>query len=155
MEIKEIIYHDYLIIKNLKSSKFTKSRNLSNIICEWEDYWKVIGITEEALKIFSKNNFKKKSKLGIQRAHIKQDRIVTNEYLLSNDLSFDEFWSYLIENDKTVLATSSENKRNEFSQIIEINEDLNLFKATGFAWKHNNKEIKFLNNLWDEVFNVI
>jgi hypothetical protein len=148
MEIKEAIYHDYLIIKNMKSSMFAKSRSLSHIICEWKDYWKVIGITKEALKIFSKNDFKSKSRLGIQRAHITQDRIVTNEYLLTNDLSFDEFWSYLIENDKTVLATSSENKRNDFGEIIKIDENLDLFSARGFGWKHNKTEIEFLTKLW-------
>ena len=147
MKIKETIYHDYLLIKEMNSNISTKSKILTNVICQWNDFWKVIGITKDALKVFSENNFKNKSKNSINRSHIKQDRIVTNTYLLTNDLSFDEFWKYLIENDKTILATSSENKTNTFSDVIPIDESLNLFKSSGFGWKHNKSEIDFLKSI--------
>jgi hypothetical protein len=156
MEIKENIYHDYLLVKKMKADISTKSIILKDIISKWEDFWKIIGITKNALKVFSDNDFKKKRKnvawvgSNINRAHIKQDRIVTNTYLLTNDLSFDEFWDYLIENDKTILATSTENKTNTFSEIIPIDPLMNLFKkgdSHGIGWKHNKSEINFLKSI--------
>lgn len=130
-----------------------KSRCLSNIISQWDNQWRVTGITINALKIFAEHDFKRKSRMGINRAHISQDRLITNMYLLDNDLSPEEFWKYLYENDNTVLATSSENKKNVFSEIIKINESQDMFNAKGFAWKHNKKEIDFLAQLYNKHLN--
>jgi len=150
MNEQDLIYNDYIIIKNMMSKINVKSRCLSNILSQWKQHWRVIGITLNALNLLSENEFKYKTRIGINRAHISQDRIDTNTYLLNNDLSFDDFWSYIICNDATVLATSSENKKNEFSKILPIDESLNLFTPSGFKWKHNKSEIDFLKDLYNK-----
>src|ERR1035437_8362655 len=106
---KEIIYHDYLLIKEMKSPVPRKSRLLSDLIGEWDDFWKIISITKNALEIFAKNDFRCPSRIGINRSHIHQDRSKTNVYLLEHDLSYDQFWEYLTKMDVVALATSSEN----------------------------------------------
>ena len=37
MKIKETIYHDYLLIKEMNSNISTKSKILTNVICQWDD----------------------------------------------------------------------------------------------------------------------
>lgn len=145
--IKQTIYDDYLLVKQMSSPMYRKSRILTDILAQYDGFWKVVGITEEALRTFAESNFTKNTTRKINRSHITQDRMVTNTYLLSNDLSFDEFWEYVLKNDVTVLATSSENSTNRFSRIIEVNTDLNLFKASGYGWTHNKREKEYLREL--------
>ena len=39
----------------------------------YDDHWRVIGITKEALNVFKVHNYKKVSRMGINRGHIYDD----------------------------------------------------------------------------------
>ena len=59
MKIKETIYHDYLLIKEMNSNISTKSKILTNVICQWDDFWKVIGITKPLIHLLALTAFRK------------------------------------------------------------------------------------------------
>jgi len=146
---KEDFYHDFLLIRQLRTPTSKKVRLLSELMTEYENTWQVIGITEEALETFAKHNFNYVSRMGINRSH-KVDRCVTYTELLTGELkSCDDWWNYFVENDKTILATSSENKSNSLSRIIDIDVSLGMFKSTGFKWRHNKAEKQMLHNLYN------
>lgn len=147
MDNEEIIYNDYLLIKKMVSPMPRKIRILSELLGQWSESWRIVGVTEEALKVFSNYDYRCPSRIGVNRAHINQDRSVTNTFLLSNDINFEEFWDYLKSNDVTVLSTSTENMTNIYSKIFEIDRNLGLFKSSGFKWKHNKKEVEFLKEI--------
>lgn len=116
------------------------------------DHWPVVGITPAALEIFANSDFKRKSRQGINRAHI-VDRNSTYTYLLSVDIDFDLFWKTVTNSDKTILATSSENKNilNLLDHVLPIDTSLGLFKSKGFAWRHGAAEIAFLRGLYQII----
>ena len=120
---------------------------LSEMIAEYEHIWQVVGITENALSIFARHGYRKVSKMGINRSH-KVDRHKTYTIMLTGPLmTCDEWWQFFIDNDKTILATSSENLSGNMSKIYDIDPSLGLFKSSGFAWKHSKKEREFLESL--------
>lgn len=117
--------------------------------------WRVVGISIEAIKVFQQNGFQRRSKMGINRSHIKR-RFDTYKEIMVKDANrefnnYDEWWTFYFENDKTVIQTSSENMRKSgHSKIIEINNpNWSLFKSKGYAWNHGDAEIKLLRNLFD------
>jgi hypothetical protein len=125
-----------------------KVRMLSELLGQNPDLWTVVGITEEALNKFKQHDFKKVSKMDINRSHI-VDRHKTYATMLTGDLmDCDTWWSFYIENDKTILATRSENKSGRLSKIFDIDPSLNLFKSQGFAWKHTKAEYEYLRNIY-------
>ena len=62
------------------------------------------------------------------------------------------FWEKYYKNDRTVLATSSENMKNSTSitdESIDVPDDnRNLFKTSGYSWKHKDEEEDFLRDLY-------
>jgi hypothetical protein len=148
MDLKEI-YDDYLIIKTLKSPFKIKHKILTELFSSYENIWQVVGITENALDTFSKNNFKTKTGIGINRAH-KQDRIKTNDYLLNNDIDYTIWADYFIKHNECVLSTSSENYSNQLSKVYPIDSSLGLFKSSGFAWRHRKLEQAYLQELFSK-----
>ena len=44
-------------------------------------------------------------------------------------------------------STSTENSKNSFSKIYDIDTSLGLFKSRGFGWRHTKEEIKFLKEI--------
>ena len=95
------------------------TRIMTSIMAAKPFSWRVVGITEAALKKFSEFDFRYKSGAGITRAHLKP-RIETVRTLLapSEPLSEVEFLNI---NDTTVLCVSGENKtRSEIHCIREF-----------------------------------
>lgn len=150
MKIKKI-YEDYLVIKNLNACEKTKIKLIETLCNQREHNWKVVGITKKALQVFKKNNYQRKSRMGINRAHHKRDRKDFYTYLLEQNLCFERWHNYLIEHDVTVLSTSSENSKNSFSKIYPIDPNGNFFKSTGIGWTHSNREKELLNVLCSAV----
>lgn len=93
-----------------------------------ENAWRVIGITKEALLRFKDNDFKKKSRMGINRSHINNRSDCYSEMLNTDFTHANEWWDFNYDNDETILAISQENKSNRFSEVFDIDEDLGLFK---------------------------
>lgn len=151
IDIKKEIYEDAQILKMMKAPDKIKVKILGDLLIRYENIWRVVGITEQALKVFAKHDFKKVSKMGINRSHL-QDRHRTYPYLFNENLSFKEWWNYLKENNDCILATASENmKGNSGVKIISIDTNLNLFKSKGFSWNHRLcQEGAYLKKLYEQ-----
>jgi len=114
--------------------------------------WRVIGITSDALDIFSKNDFKRPAG-QIQRGH-RDDRASTARALFFErdiPMPLDEFFEFFLQRDQTVLMTKSENKHRpggEFPAFIAIDAQLALFPCgTLVGWQHRKAEVDFLRAL--------
>lgn len=152
------MYREYLMVKKYSKSEMVyKIAGLEGFYEQNKKAWKIIGITIEALKLFAENNFKIKdvkenTKSNINRSHFKMSRNdMFKKMLEMSVMSFREWYTYYTTNDVTVLATSSENMKNKFSKIIDMNisENTNLFKLQGFGWRHSKEEVKYLENLYN------
>lgn len=149
---REDLLEDYKLICQLKAPLKTKVGMLTLLFSTQPNIWRVVGITEEALKKFKEHEFKRVSKMGIHRSHIR-DRFSTFQEMLEMNIDDpEELWAFYYENDKTILATSSENRKNGIEKYHEVAENLLLFKSKGFAWEHAKNEISFLKNLYETVY---
>ena len=146
---KQQYYEDFLAISKMHSPINKKVRMLTELLGSYEDCWRVVGITKNALDVFANHNFKKVSKMGINRSHL-VDRHKTYTFMLTNSFkNAEQWWDYFITNDKTILATSSENISKNLSEVYNIDVALGLFKTKGFAWSHTRQEQQFLKNLYE------
>lgn len=145
--LKENLYHDYLLIRSMRAPSKTQARLLGELLALCPDHWQVIGITEDALQVFAEHDYRRVSRMGINRSHL-VDRYKTFITMLEEPLmECDEWWNFYRNNDTTVLATSTENSKNSFSKIYDIDTSLGLFKSRGFGWRHTKEEIKFLKEI--------
>ena len=75
--------------------------------------WRVIGITQDALEAFALINFErvpgKKDPVAVERAHINKRADWVEELFRTEWNSAKEWWDFIYENDRTVLATAREN----------------------------------------------
>jgi hypothetical protein len=145
---KEKMYSAFKAISIMDIDEAKKIGMLTYLFSIEPNSWRVTGISIDALKVFQKNDFKRKSKMGINRSHIKR-RFDSYKEILQKESNgefnnHEEWWTYFFENDKTILQTSSENmKKNGHSVVIEIsNPGWALFKSKGYAWNHGNAEIE-------------
>ena len=146
---KEEAFHDYLKIKDMIGLTLSqKCRILSEYLGCYNNSWRIVGITKEALEVFSRNDFKKVSKMGINRSHI-IERNQTYSKLLTGDFDCDTFWKIFLENDKTILSTSSENMSKRSSRVIKIDSGEKLFKSSGYSWRHTKEESALLKEIYE------
>jgi hypothetical protein len=113
--------------------------------------WRVVGITEAALRRFHELDYRYKSRLGLTRAHLRE-RINTVRKLLSRSepLSASEFIEYWLENDRTVLCADGENKA-IVPHYIEIESNGgSLFSSNFVGWRHGKKERDLLRSLFEK-----
>lgn len=155
MNYKEKMYNAFQAICKMDIDESKKIGMLTYLFSIEPNNWRVIGISIEAIRLFQQNGFQRKSKMGINRSHIKR-RFDSYKEIMEKEANeefnnYDEWWSFYFENDKTIIQTSSENMRkNGHSEIIEIiNPEWSLFKSKGYAWNHGNAEIELLKNLFE------
>ncbi len=153
-ELKEVLFHDFQIIKKMRSPEANRVKLLSTLFSINPNSWRVVGITPEALEIFEKHEFQKKSGMRINRSHITQ-RFGFYQTLLDpkNKISgAEEFWNLYYENDMTILASASENMSADesiFERAYPVPQDeRKLFQTAGYAWKHRDEEEEFLKDLF-------
>ena len=149
---KEDFYHDFLLIRKMRAPTNKRYRMLGELFAVNPNAWRVIGITENALKVFAEHDFKRASRMGINRSHL-VERIQTYTTMLEGPLmECEEWWNFYVDTDKTVLATSTENMgKGEWSKIYDIDPSLKLFQSQGFAWCHKEPEITFLKETLDNL----
>lgn len=155
--LKEMLHQNFIKIRQMSDvPDGIRVKLLSTLFSANPNNWRVVGITQEALKVFEKYQFERVSRMGINRSHLVQRAKQYKEMLFDFDL-FDEkygskelFWKHYLEGDKTILATSKENMSDELSTVYDINPELGLFRTKGYAWKHGEEEIKYLKLLWKE-----
>lgn len=144
MKLKVFQYYQQLCGWDLPIKK--KVKILGELMTNaYDDHWRVVGVTQEALNVFKQHEFKKVSRMGINRGHI-CDRNDTLTFMLENP--FDnvwDWWNYFYSRDRTILMTSTENMSHKESKVYDVPEG--LFHTSGFAWKHGKDEIKFLSEL--------
>ena len=151
--IQKDAYHDFLKIREMKSSFPTKHRMLWEMLSkngENKDFWRVVGITELAFNKIVKTDVdaaKKSIKDNrIQRAHIVK-RIETSKKMLEGPrMDIDTWWEFYLANDTCVLATASENY-SKGQEIIKYNVPNGLFGRSGFGFRVGTEEIDFLKKL--------
>jgi hypothetical protein len=149
-EVKDILFHDFHLIKGMKCPEQRKIKLVSNLFSMCPDSWRVVGITPAALDVFSKHGFARKSGMRVNRAHV-SPRYKTYENMLEMQFSDkDKLWDYYWERDHTILSTSSENMASTDLESIAIpipQDHRMLFRMKGFAWKHGDEEVAFLREL--------
>ena len=112
--------------------------------------WRIVGVTKDAVGVFAEYDFKKASRMGVNRGHL-VDRNETCTHLYTNRFEDPwEWWNYYYQRDKTILMTSSENISGNHSKTFDIPDD--LFLSSGFAWRHRKEEQKFLRGLHQQIF---
>ena len=119
---------------------------LSSLLeCAYDDHWRVIGISKEALNVFKVHNFKKVSRMGINRGHIHDRKDTLDQMIKYPFQDAEEWWELFYNRDQTILQTSTENMTGKLSETYEV--PPGLFHTSGFAWKHGTEEIEFLIGL--------
>lgn len=74
--------------------------------------WRVCGITEAALERFAAMNFKRKSGLKVQRAHLFNRADTTKQLVyMDTEPSAEEFIEFWEKRDRTVLCLSDQNRK--------------------------------------------
>ena len=151
MTCKNDLYHDFLLITQMKVSEKIKIKFLTELFSETDNPWRVVGITKKALEVFKKYDFNRESKMGINRSHLNDRKATYTEMLNSKFENSTEWWNYYYKNDKTVFATSSENMSSSLNDIIFFKNSEDLFKSSGYAWTNRKKnEVPYLQKLADE-----
>ncbi|HXT11365.1 MAG TPA: hypothetical protein VN873_07360 [Candidatus Angelobacter sp.] len=128
-------------------SLFSENTLLTALMGGADWSWRVTGITAKALEMLASVDFKNVK--GIRRAHL-VDRIDTARAVFhtSSPLTEDEFFATFWENDKTVIATISENKMGgTLSRIIPIDYRLGLFAGKAISFQYLKREASFLRDL--------
>jgi hypothetical protein len=130
-------------------------RDMLNLVLRlWPEYWRVIGITDNALEIFATNGFKRVSGAGIQRAHIVKRLDYCNE-LLANLPSQEAFFAFLREHDRTVICVAG--KPRFEGGLVERGEvdwypvPDGVFTNDYMTWNHTKTEVEFLRDLYIRV----
>ena len=88
---KEDFYHDFLLIRQMRAPTRKRYRMLGELFAVNPDAWRVVGITENALKVFAEHDFKRVSRMGINRSHL-VERVQTYTTMLEGSLMECEDW---------------------------------------------------------------
>ena len=113
--------------------------------------WRVVGITREALELLATADFRKdKLPRRLCRGHI-VDRIQTTRLLFGRGepMSLDEFFDRFLQNDRTVIMLTEQNRAEQFPTFIDIdNPDGTLFcNGSLMSWKHRKMECDYLRSV--------
>jgi hypothetical protein len=146
------IYKDLLVIRNkIRAPLKYKLLMLGSLLTQNKNSWRIVGITKEALIVFSKHNFKYATRMGINRSHFVNRAKTYTRMLTGKVMPFNKWLKFYLDNDKTILATSSENLLNKFSKTYKINTNNNLFIATGYRWRHTSQETNSLKIIHKKI----
>ena len=156
--IKKVVYKlvqiVYKAVYKCSLKKNHKIKILRNIFTYEPWSWRVVGISKKALREFAKNNFNYKTGT-FNRDHCFQPAATTMKEMLKKFMSYEEWWTWVWNNDKTVLVTITEHNKKSYKfkdDIIPIDWKLGYFQcaeAIGFKYRKKN-EGKFLERLAEE-----
>jgi len=149
-EVARRIYAAYVAIFDMELKIGLRRAMLSWALAENPDHWPVVGITHAALERFAEHDFRYVSRMGVNRSHL-IDRKVWQSAMLEKLLSFEEWVDLCNRSDRTVLATSSENMRDEVNDFIAIPRGKGLFRSVGYKWRHTAEERKVLSSLHQQL----
>jgi hypothetical protein len=153
---KENLQKLYLACRGLLQTKIAKDIRIQKSLEETmygflgEDSWRPTHITKAAINEILNGSYR-----NVQRAHgileNKLDRYTRTMSILNGDeKSFDEWYSFYIQHDATVLITRKEHSYNiKFTkeELIEIPQELNLFGSVGFSFRfRKGNELKWVKS---------
>ena len=145
---QQVLYEFYQLIYNSHFA-LPKKRSLMTAVLGYERWsWRVVGITEAAIKVIAENKFRKPSRL-LARDHT-TPRSATYSKIFSEDmLPLSDWWEWVWEHDKTIMVTNIEHHSNTRSRIFEIDWTLGHFQSAGVAgWAHTkSREGDFVRQL--------
>ena len=154
MNYQENMYSSFQAICNMDIDTKKKIGMMTILFSIEPNNWRVMGISEHALKRFNEHKFKRVSGMGINRSHLKRRFDSYNDLMVKEakgdfENDFSKWWKHYFKNDITYLTTSSENMSSKHSNIIKIkNDDFQLFKSKGYAWKHGEVEMNLLKKMF-------
>jgi len=93
-------------------------RAFSSVMSTFNEFnWRVVGITQDALDSFKAVNFERvpnrKDENPVERAHINKRYDWVQECFETEWKCSKDWWDFIWENDRTVLATAKENKQSD------------------------------------------
>ncbi len=149
---KADLFEDYKLICQMKVPDiYLRTRLLSELLGATPDPWCVVGITPAALEVFSKHDFRRASRMGVNRAHINKRFVWLREMLEGNFSNPQEWWDFYTKNDNTILATSSENNQKvDFNKVEIIEVPSHLFRRDRYAWRDGKEERDFLREEYNK-----
>lgn len=123
----------YAFYKLIFTSNFTFSKKVTLMtqalgMEEWS--WRVVGISENAVIEIANNNFNRPTN-KLERDHQASRADTCRLIFGETEYSFDDWWSLVWDNDKTLLVTKEEHKKKSFSKIYEIDFALGYFRDAG------------------------
>ncbi len=102
--------------------------------------WRVVGITEAALKILYEHGFQLKKGVKITRAHIKARADTVQALLKLPELSETDFIDFWLKHDEVVLCGPGENRKQVGKYHLIENDSGALFSSNTVSWKHKQPE---------------
>lgn len=114
----------------------------------FENTWRVVGITKDALEAFKLVNFERiptrKDPIAVERAHINKRADWLNEMFAREWNDPQEWWDFIHDNDKVVLATAAENSLSDQKGIpleiaFEIPDNGEYFTTNYIGCKYRKK----------------
>ncbi len=149
-DIKQIMFNAFIVVQKMEVPYSVKNKMLGAIFSMNPNPWRVVGISENALRRFQEYNFKYKSGMGINRSHI-FPRHQRNKVLLEKmDWDIESWWRYFYNKDKCILATSTENMSKD-KLISKFKVPKNLFKSSGYSFKVKQEESLFLKAAYKKL----
>lgn len=137
-ESRKEMYELYKVVFKAKTFSDTKRRNIMTSIVGREVWsWRVVGITKDAINKIIENNYRITSKSSLQRDHYFQSRQETYSAMLTKLYAYDDWWSAVWENDRTILVTKSEHAKKLKNKWEPLDWKLGLFqcaKQAGFSF---------------------
>jgi hypothetical protein len=137
------IYRLYNVIWETEF-ELIKKRSLLTSAFAYEPWgWRVVGITENAIKEIAINDFKKPSG-KLCRDHSVPRKDTYNKMLQTKSIvPFEEWWKLFWRNDKTILMTNNEHQsvgqtqKKELSKIYSLDWKKGYFRNNNLVgWKH-------------------
>ena len=134
----------YEMYKLIHGSHFSpaKKRSVMTAVLGYESWsWRVVGITEEAIKAIARNGFKKPSHvLARDHTHPRSETYALIFDRCNHPLPFDAWWNIVWENDKTVLMTNDEHRKKiPQSRVFELDPKDGYFIDAEVAGWHQTK----------------
>ena len=148
-DLYSIFYQKFQKNKDLFLSKQRWSELFSLLTKGRKEFWRVVGITPNALKHYQQNKYKRKK--GLVRGHMHM-RIKTFDafFNIDKELSKSEFWKLFKKYDPVILMTKEENKSHDIPVYIKIsNPKANFFTNSGINWQLTKQDIDLLKSLKD------
>ena len=149
VDLKQIeqLYNLYVHIRK-SSLPERKQYNLIRALLVGEVWsWRVVGISENALYQFAKNDFKK-VKNKIDRHHHIKSFAEYSKRMREETIPMGKWWKLVYENEEVLLVTKEEHRSGTIENKLDIDFDRGLFRNNpSVSFRYRKEEREFLRKL--------